>query len=87
MTHVSTRTRRAFFAATLTATSLVCGAGQVARTDADQAAAAPARETAREVVAVDAGPSLALTSIDPPAPPGATSPALAAEDPTTIKIR
>ena len=87
MTHVSTRTRRAFFAATLAATSLVCGAGQVAKTDADQAAAAPARETAREVVPVDAGPSLALTSIDPPAPPGATSPALAAEDPTTIKIR
>ena len=86
MTHVSTRTRRAFFAATLAATSLVCGAGQVAKTDADQAAA-PARETAREVTPVDAGPSLALTSIDPPAPPGATSPALAAEDPTTIKIR
>ena len=84
MTHVSTRTRRAFFAATLAATSLVCGAGQVAKTDADQAAAAPARETAREVAPVDAGPSLALTSIDPPAPPGSTSPALAAEDPTTV---
>src|SRR5438552_10687466 len=84
MTHVSTRTRRAFFAATLAATSLVCGAGQVAKTDADQAAAAPARETAREVAPVDAGPSLALSSIDPPAPPGSTSPALAAEDPTTI---
>src|SRR5438477_6791658 len=83
MTHVSTRTRRAFFAATLAATSLVCGAGQVAKTDADQAAA-PARETAREVTPVDAGPSLALTSIDPPAPPGSTSPALAAEDPTTV---
>ena len=84
MTHVSARTRRAFFATTLAATSLVCGAGQVAKTDADQAAAAPARETAREVAPVDAGPSLALTSIDPPAPPGSTSPALAAEDPTTI---
>ncbi len=69
MTHVSTRTRRAFFAATLAATSLVCGAGQVAKTDADQAAAAPARETAREVAPVDAGPSLAPTSINPPAPP------------------
>ena len=84
MTHVSARTRRAFFATTLAATSLVCGAGQVAKTDADQAAAAPTRETAREVAPVDAGPSLALTSIDPPAPPGSTSPALAAEDPTTV---
>ena len=30
------------------------------------------------------GQSLELTSIDPPAPPGSTSPALAAEDPTTL---
>ena len=32
----------------------------------------------------DAGPSLQPTSIDPPAPPGSTSPAIAAEDPTTV---
>lgn len=41
-------------------------------------------ETAGEPAPVEAGPSLAPTSIDPPAPPGSTSPALAAEGPKTV---
>ena len=88
MTHASTRARRAqpIFAAALAAASLLCGAGRAAKaqTDTDPAVAAPAGETAGEAALVHAGPSLERMSIDPPAPPGSTSPALAAEDPTAV---
>jgi peroxiredoxin len=72
-------------AATLAAVACVAlGEGQPpnAKTEAVRAAASRPPETAGEPAPVDAGRSLQPTSIDPPAPPGSTSPALTAESPT-----
>jgi hypothetical protein len=75
------------FAAMLAAVaSLALGEGQPpkAKTAAAQGATVRPPETAGEPAPVDASQSLAPTSIDPPAPPGSTFPALAAESPTTV---
>ncbi len=74
------------FAAVFAAVAdLALGAGQPlkAKAEAAQAAATRAPETAEEPAPVDTGQSLEPRSVDPPAPPGSMSPALAVEGPTT----
>jgi peroxiredoxin len=65
---------------------LALGEGQPpeAKTEAAQAVASLPPKTAGEPTPVDAGQSLAPTAIDPPAPPGSTFPALAAEGAATV---
>ena len=55
-----------------------------AKAGAAQAAASQPLETAGETASGDAGESLEPARIDPPAPLGSTSPALAAERPATV---